>query len=274
MLRRKVISRTAALAEANARLSAEIGERAKAQAELDRALVAERELSELRSRFVALVSHEFRTPLGITMSAVELLRHYADRLPAEKLKELHNDIHGATLRMSALMEQVLVLGRVEAGKVPFNAVPINLEILGARLGDEIHSATNGRCRINFRAINDLAGARADEGLLRHILSNLISNAVKYSPEGTPVEFSIERGGDSAVFIVRDQGIGIPEVDQARLFEAFHRASNVGEAPGTGLGLLIVKRCVEMHRGNLTFRSSAGEGTTFVVSIPLFADSEE
>lgn len=274
MLRREVASRTAALGEANGRLSAEIEERAKAQAELDRALVAERELGDLRSRFVALVSHEFRTPLGITMSAVELLRHYADRLSPEKLKELHNDIHEATLRMSGLMEQVLVLGKVEAGKIPFNALPIDLPGLGAKLSDEVHSATNGRCRIEFRALNNLSGASADEGLLRHIFSNLISNAVKYSPEGKSVDFTIERVSDDAVFTVRDHGIGIPVADQARLFEAFHRASNVGETPGTGLGLLIVKRCVDMHRGAISFQSSNGQGTTFVVRIPLFAKHAE
>lgn len=269
MLRGQVASRTAELAEANNRLNVEIEERSKAQAELDRALAAERELGELKSRFVALVSHEFRTPLGITMSAVELLRHYGERLSPEKLKELHNDIHAATLRMSGLMEQVLVLGRVEAGKIPFNAVPVDLSSMAEKLVDEIHSATDARCRIEFRALNDLKGANADEGLLRHILSNLLSNAVKYSPDGKPVDFTIERQGDSAVFSVRDHGIGIPELDQARLFEAFHRAGNVGETPGTGLGLLIVKRCVDMHHGSISLHSSEGNGSTFTVSLPLY-----
>ena len=273
MLRQQVASRTADLAEANARLSAEIDERARAQVDLDRALAAERELGELKSRFVALVSHEFRTPLGITMSAVELLRHYADRLSPEKLGELHDDIHEATLRMSGLMEQVLLLGRVEEGKMQFNALPVDLVALGEKLSDEVYSATNARCRIDFRPVTDLSGALADEGLLRHIFSNLLSNAVKYSPEGQTVEFTIARDGDASVFTVRDFGIGIPVADQARLFEAFHRASNVGETPGTGLGLLIIKRCVDMHHGTVVFRSIEGEGTTFIVRLPLFAQPE-
>lgn len=269
-LRRRVAQRTAELARANAQLAAEVEERKRAQAELDRALASERELGELKSRFVSLVSHEFRTPLGITMSAVELLRHYSDRLPPEKLAELLNDIHGATLRMSGLMEQVLLLGRVEAGKVTFQSAPLDLRTLGGKFIDEMHSVTNGRCPIEFRAEGNLDGARGDEGLLRHIFSNLLSNAAKYSPNGAPVEFRVQREGDTALFVVRDRGIGIPLEDQPRLFEAFHRAGNVGETPGTGLGLLIVKRCVEMHHGAIAFDSRAGEGTTFTVRLPLFA----
>jgi signal transduction histidine kinase len=270
-LRRKVSARTAALAVVNARLTAEIEERKKAQADVDRALSAERELGELKTRFVSLVSHEFRTPLGITMSAVELLRHYGERLAPAKLNELHNDIHDATLRMSGLMEQVLVLGRVEAGKQPLHSAPLDLTGLGEKLVDEMRSATNARCRLNFRAENDVSGACADEGLLRHILSNLLSNAAKYSSPGSEVDLTVRREGADAVFTIRDHGIGIPVADQARLFEAFHRATNVGETPGTGLGLLIVKRCVDMHGGRVWFDSREGEGTTFFARLPVFAD---
>ena len=270
LLRRKVADRTAALGLANVQLAAEIDERKRAQADLDRALVNERELGELKSRFVSLVSHEFRTPLGITMSAVDLLRHYHERLTPEKVAELLTDIHSATLRMSGLMEQVLLLGRVEAGKIGFQAAPLDLALLGEKLTDEMLSATSRKCPVVFRAADDLNGAQGDEALLRHILSNLISNAVKYSPEGAPVEFTARRDGEDAVFVVRDRGIGIPLADQPRLFEAFNRASNVGEIPGTGLGLLIVKRCVEMHHGVLTFDSREGEETTFTVRLRLFA----
>jgi len=264
LLRRQVRARTAALA-------AEVEERKRAQVELDRALASERELGELKSRFVSLVSHEFRTPLGITMSAVELLRHYAERLSRAKLDELLADIHGATLRMSGMMEQVLLLGRVEAGKMAFTATPLDLAALAEKLADEVRSATQGRCLITLHAECDVTGSRGDEGLLRHIFSNLLSNAVKYSPEGSPVEFQIRRDASTALFMVRDHGLGIPAADQPRLFEAFHRAGNVGEIPGTGLGLLIVKRCVEMHHGTIAFDSSERTGTTFTVRLPLFSE---
>lgn len=239
-----------------------------------RELAAEREVSELKSRFVALVSHEFRTPLGITMSAVELLRNYADRLPPDKLKELLQDIYSATLRMSGLMEQVLLLGRVEAGKIGFQVAPIDLEVLGSKLVDETLSATSRRCPVKFRVEGDLNAAYGDESLLRHVFSNLLSNAVKYSPNNSEVEFTVRREGSDAIFSVRDRGIGIPEADRPRLFEAFHRASNVGQTQGTGLGLLIVRRCVELHRGTISFESQENQGTTFTVRLPLFVPPEE
>ena len=241
----------------------------RAQAEISRALEQERELNELKSRFVTMVSHEFRTPLGIIMSAIELMRHYDERLPKEQREELQQDIFSATRHMAGLMEQVLVLGRVEAGKLGCKAAPCDLGVLAGKLTDECLSATNRKCPVTWRAQGDLDGANADESLLRHIFSNLISNAVKYSSADSEVTFTVRREGNDAVFQVIDQGIGIPEADRARLFEAFHRCSNVGEIPGTGLGLVIVKRCVDLHGGSLDIDSEVGKGTTFTVRLPLF-----
>ncbi len=256
LTRRTVTLRTAQLAAANK--------------QLDVALSQEREIGELKSRFVSLVSHEFRTPLGVTMSAVELLRHYRERLPAEELDQLLGDIHSATLRMSGMMEQILLLGRAEAGKLAFQKAPLILSELTDKLRDETLSSTNRKCPIEYVVENDISGATGDEAILRHIFANLLSNAVKYSPPESPVQFRIHRKGDAAIFTIKDSGIGIPEKDQEHLFEAFHRAGNVGETTGTGLGLLIVKRCVELHHGTITVESAEGRGTTFVVTLPLFA----
>jgi len=162
-----------------------------------------------------------------------------------------------------------VLGRVEAGKLGCKAAPCDLGVLAGKLTDECLSATNRKCPVTWRAQGDLDGANADESLLRHIFSNLISNAVKYSSADSEVTFTVRREGNDAVFQVIDQGIGIPEADRARLFEAFHRCSNVGEIPGTGLGLVIVKRCVDLHGGSLDIDSEVGKGTTFTVRLPLF-----
>jgi signal transduction histidine kinase len=272
MLRR---SRTV-VREMNASLEKRVEERtaelASAKDDLARALSQERDLNELKTRFVSMVSHEFRTPLGVTMSAVELLRHYKERMPVEKHEELLEDIYSATLQMSGLMEQVLLLGRAEAGKLVWRPVPLDLPEFCSKLVDDGLSATQHRCPIAFTAEGDFSGALMDESLLRHIIGNLLSNAVKYSPEGSPVEFKLCREGDDAVFSVQDHGIGIPVADQARLFEAFHRASNVGETPGTGLGLLLVKRCVELHHGSMTVQSQEGVGTTFTVRLPLRKES--
>ena len=238
----------------------------------EKELQIERELNELKNRFVSMVSHEFRTPLGITMSAVELLRNHFELLDDAKRKELFDDIFSSTRHMAGLMEQMLVLGRVEAGKHAFRPAPINLGAFCHRLMDECLSATHRRCPIEVKLEGALDGAQADESLLRHIFSNLLSNAVKYSTAGQTVEFGVTRAGVNAVFTVRDGGIGIPEEDLPRLFQAFHRAANVGETPGTGLGLVIVKRCVELYGGAIEVRSKPGEGTTFVVTLPVFAAS--
>jgi|JI6StandDraft_1071083.scaffolds.fasta_scaffold12451_2 signal transduction histidine kinase len=263
----RVKTEVAALLEKN--VTQRTAELSKAQAELTRALDQERELGELKSRFVTMVSHEFRTPLGIIMSAIELMRHYDERLPQDQRLELQQDIFNATRLMASLMEQVLVLGRVEAGKVGCKTAPCDLDILACKITDESLSATNRKCPITWHPEEDLRGAMADESLLRHIFSNLIANAVKYSPEGSEVTFTARRDGNDAVFQIIDHGIGIPSADRARLFEAFHRCSNVGEIPGTGLGLVIVKRCVELHGGSLEIGSVVGEGSTFTVRLPLF-----
>ena len=134
--------------------------------------------------------------------------------------------------------------------------------------DEVRSTTDARCPIEFSTRDLPAAALADESLLRHILLNLLSNAVKYSPPGDPVMFRATRSGNSLVFVVRDEGIGIPEQDLPALFETFRRGSNVGQTPGTGLGLVIVKQSVELHRGTITVESSEGGGTTFTVEIPF------
>ena len=261
-----------AVRELNASLETRVSERtaelAAAKDELARALSQERELGELKSRFVSLVSHEFRTPLGITMSAVEVLRHFSGRITAEKHAELYEDIHAATLQMSGLMEQVLLLGKAEAGKVTCHPSRVDLPQLCERLVDEVRQATNHRCPVKLSADGSFDGAMMDESLVRHIVGNLLSNAVKYSPEGSPVEIHLLRQGDEAVLKVMDRGIGIPLADQSKLFEAFHRASNVGETPGTGLGLLLVKHCVEMHHGSIEMQSEEGVGTTFTVRLPV------
>ena len=269
-LQRQVSTRTTALAAANDALRAEVGVRERTQAELARALAQEREVGELKSRFVTMVSHEFRTPLGITMSAIELLRHHHDKLDDVQKSQLFDDIHRSTRGMGGLMEQVLVLGRVEAGTVGCRPTPVNLMTLAQKLTDESLSATNQRSPIHWQAMNDLSGAHADETLLRHIFSNLLSNAVKYSPPDTPVTFTCRREGDDAVFQVIDRGVGIPEEERPRLFEAFHRCTNVGDIPGTGLGLVIVKRCIDLHGGTLECGSAVNQGTTFTVRLPLFA----
>jgi PAS domain S-box-containing protein len=248
----------------------DITARKEAEAELTRALAREKELSELKSNFVSMVSHEFRTPLEIIISSADNLQRYHDRLPSEKRQQLLQSIHKAVRRMSGMMEEVLVLGRLETDRLTFSPAPIELSSFFQRLCDEIESATNRRCPIALHLEGSMEGASGDESLLRHIFTNLLSNAVKYSPTGQGVEFHVHRQGDQAICRVIDHGCGIPETDQKMLFQAFHRGSNVGQVPGTGLGLLIVRRCVELQGGDIHFASTEGQGAAFTVHLPLFA----
>ncbi len=236
----------------------------------ERELAGEREVRQMKDTFVSMVSHEFRTPLGIIQSSAQILDRYLDRLPSDQRREQVTSITRNVRRMAGLIDEVLVLGKVEAGQLRCVPAPADLPGLGRRLIDEVISATAGRCPIQFE-IEPMPMAQADEALLRHILTNLLSNAVKYSPGGQPVRFRITRKGPGAEFTIRDEGIGIPAADRASLFTAFHRGANVGQIPGTGLGLTIVKRCVELHGGELECESEEGRGTTFRVRLPLFPD---
>jgi len=247
----------------------DISQRKQAEAELLKTLAREMELSQLKGNFVSMVSHEFRTPLGIIQSSAELLRDFHQKMqPAERNEQLES-ISRNTRRMATMMEEILILSRLDAGKLDFQPTACDLNGFFRRMVDEVLSATNRRCRIDLSLTAIPAEGKADERLLGHIFANLLSNAVKYSEPGARVSFAVERDGADAVCMVQDQGIGIAAEDQEHLFQAFHRGVNVGTRPGTGLGLLVVKRCVELHRGNVQVVSTLGEGTTVIVRIPVF-----
>lgn len=247
----------------------DITERKKAEAELLRALAREKELGQLKTSFVSMISHEFRTPLGVIMSSAEILRDYLDRLePAEREQHLRS-IYKSTRRMADLMEEVLLIGRLESGKMDFQPRIVDLRAVGERIAREVATATGGVCPIRFKVVGETGEARVDERLVQHIFTNLLTNAVKYSEPGRNVEFTITRDRCNAIFRVRDVGIGIPEADQQWLFSAFHRGQNVGNRPGSGLGLSIVKRCVELHGATISVESKLGEGTMVTVQLLAF-----
>jgi PAS domain S-box-containing protein len=251
----------------------DITQRKTAEAELRKTLAREKELGQLRSSFVSMVSHEFRTPLGIIQSSAEILDDYLDRLNPQERREHLRSIQGNTRRMAALMEEVLLLGGFDAGKMEFRPAKLDFHALAARWIDEVHSATDSRCPIELVVHPSCRNMSADERLLRHIFSNLLTNAVKYSDAGKRVRFDIWREGLEMVGVVSDEGIGIPEVDREWLFNAFYRGGNVGNRHGTGLGLVIVKRCVELHRGAVSVESTVGQGTRVTVRLPVFAATE-
>lgn len=252
-------------------MALDITRRKQAEEEMQKALGREKELGELKSNFVSMVSHEFRTPLGIIQSSGELLRDFSAKMEADERAEQLESIIRNTRRMAGMMEEILVLSRLDAGKLQFEPATLDLNLFCRRVVDEVLSATSRRCPIEL-ALNGIpAEARADERLLGHIFTNLLSNAAKYSDSGALVTFSVQRNGNEAVCVVRDRGIGISEADQRELFNAFHRGANVGTRPGTGLGLLLVKRCAELHGGVVHLQSTLNQGTTVTVRFPAFGD---
>jgi PAS domain S-box-containing protein len=250
-------------------LAQDITQRKQAEVEMLKALARAKELSQLKSNFVSMVSHEFRTPLGIIQSSAELLRDFYQKMPPDDRNEQLESITRNTRRMAGMMEEILFLSRLDAGKLDFQPTKMDLNAFCRRVLDEVLSATNRRCRIELLVGRVPEDAEADERLLGHIFTNLLSNAAKYSEPGATVRFNVEPDGTEAVCTIQDQGIGIAEEDQRNLFKAFHRGGNVGTRPGTGLGLLLVKRCVDLHGGTVQLHSRIGEGTTVIVRLPLF-----
>ena len=246
-----------------------------AEAEIRKALEKEKELSELRASFVSIVSHEFRTPLTTIQSSAELLERYSDRLSEDKKHNHFIRIQSAVRRMTQLLDDVLTIGKAEAGKLQFDPKLMDLvafcgEIVESMqsFGTYQHTNASYQHTLTFATHGDCTNVQMDENLLEHILTNLLSNAIKYSPNGGTVQFDLICNQSSAVFRIQDSGIGIPIEDLETLFDSFGRASNVGTIQGTGLGLAIVKRCVDLHGGNIAIESTLGVGTTFTVTLPL------
>ena len=239
-----------------------------AEEEVRKALLKEQELSELKSRFLSTTSHEFRTPLTTVLSSSEMLERYWHKWSEEtQLTHLHR-IQNAVKQMTQMLHDVLTLSQAEAGKLEFNPEPLDLEQFCSELVEDLQLSDGERHIIDFESECQDVLAILDAKLLRHILTNLLTNALKYSPNGTTVRFSVICQEQEAIFQIQDQGIGIPKEDTKCLFDSFYRATNVGTIQGTGLGLAIVKQCVDIYKGKIAVDSVVGKGTTFTVTLPL------
>jgi PAS domain S-box-containing protein len=250
-----------------------ITDRKQAEAEIRNALEQERELRELKSRFISMASHEFRTPLATIMASSDLLKSFGHKLSEEKKIERLNKIQKEVNSMTQLLEDVLLIGKAESGYVEFNPTLLDVPTLCRDILDEVELTSDRHFftfEVTSREITEISPALVDEKLLRHILTNLLSNAVKYSPHGGKVSLLLQYDLASITFQIQDQGIGIPLADQGHLFEPFHRGSNAGSIAGTGLGLAIIKFAANLHGGSIQFVSTVGVGSTFTVSIPRAA----
>ncbi len=244
----------------------DVTERRQIEQDMRAALARERELSELKSRFVAVASHEFRTPLAAILSSIELLDDYGPRLPEGERKEIVGLIKDAVSRMNKMVEQVLLTSRLEAGSFSFEPKPRSVPELLVQVATEMDQAHPQASRIAMRCEGVEQARLVDGKLLGHILVNLLGNALKYSPPDSAVTCTATAEGEQLHLSVADCGIGIPPADLPRLFESFHRGTNVGNIQGTGIGLHIVKECVELHRGSIEVSSEPGQGATFQVRL--------
>ena len=245
----KVKKRTAELCAANERL---------------------RELSSLKSRFVSMVCHEFRNPMNNIALSVSSLNRYDEQLSQAQKNQYLLDIKENVERMAQMIDDILVLGKLEAKRLCLNPEPLNLVDFCRNLLSELASEKN---QLEFTGRHKPLIAKLDQTLLRSILTNILSNAIRYTLNGKSICLSLFRHKDQAVFVVKDSGLGIPPEDYPHLFEPFHRGKNVSNIPGTGLGLSIVKQFVDFQQGDIQVKSQLGEGTTFKVMLPLSLPTE-
>ncbi|NET37634.1 MAG: HAMP domain-containing histidine kinase [Cyanothece sp. SIO1E1] len=249
-----------------------IKESKQAEDEIRHALQEQREINELKSRFVSMVSHELRTPLTMIRTATEIIERFGHAATQERKEEYFQQIRAAIRNMNQLLEDVLMIGKTEAGQLEFSPTQVNLEAFCREIVAEIRLGIGAGYTIAFNIQGEYRHACVDKKLLRSILTNLLSNAIKYSHLGSIVEFDLLFLEHVAVFEIRDHGIGIPTEDQPYLFKLFHRAKNVDTIRGTGLGLAIVKQCLTQHQGQITFTSEVNVGTSFKVTLPLSCQS--
>ena len=267
-LEKKVEMRTEALNNTILKLEKEVNERKKAEEEVRRSLERERELNELKSRFVSIASHEFRTPLSAVLSSAALIKQYVDRTEPEKIGKHIHRIKASVNQLTGILNDFLSLGKLEEGKVDVVYEPINAKDFLAEINEEVSGMLKEGQKLIVNCNLKNNEFQADSRILRNILFNLITNASKYSDINKPIYIDCLEHEDYFSFDVRDEGIGIPEEDHKYMFDRFFRASNAGNVQGTGLGLNIVKRYLDLLEGSITFTSKYGEGTTFNVRIPL------
>ena len=273
-LEKKVSTRTEELRKsvdelknANQSLQEQIIERKKAEEEVYKALERERELNELKTKFVSIASHEFRTPLSTVLSSVSLVSQYKDRGDLGKIDKHIQRIKSSVNHLTSILNDFLSLGKLEEGKTDVNHESIDLQYFFTEIQEETKSTL--REGQNLIIINKLEKKTitSDKRILRNILFNLITNASKYSEEGRKIYLKLQMLNGEFMLEIRDEGFGIPKNEQKHLFERFFRASNVSNIQGTGLGLNIVKRYVDLLEGKITFISEEGKGSTFTIIIP-------
>jgi signal transduction histidine kinase len=255
-LEEKVKLRTAELYEANK--------------DLTKALAKEREINELKSRIVLNVSHGFKTPLTSILSSAQLLQIYAekDHPFKQKIAKHASKIENSVRALNNLLTSVLFFGKADENKMVYRPKKVFTHAFVKELMDTAKAGIENNVTIKVEQINLPKTVTTDEEMLYQIFENLLSNAVKYSKDKQEVSFKLEYIDHKLVGTIKDHGIGIPKLEQDKLFDRFFRAKNVGIVEGSGLGLSIAKKCLEVLEGEITFVSDTDKGTTVTVAIPV------
>ncbi|GHB71592.1 sensor histidine kinase [Persicitalea jodogahamensis] len=264
-LETRVEQRTRELAETLLKLE-------ESQKEALRALEKERELNDMKSQFVTIASHEFRTPLATILSSASLIGRYVSREEDEKRQKHVQRIKSAVNNLTGILNDFLSIGKLEEGHMHSVPMQVDLPVFCLELLEEM----KGICKIGQRIDYQHQGAAEtwlDQHLVHNVLINLLSNAIKYSAQQTEIHLHTRVEDGNVFFTIKDQGIGIPVSDQPHVFNRFFRAHNAGNAQGTGLGLNIVKKYIDLMNGEISFESAPDTGTTFIVRLPTVSPTE-
>jgi len=239
-----------------------------AKEEVSQSLEKEKELGQLKSRFVSMASHEFRTPLSAIQLSASLIDKYAQPFDNPNIGKHVKRIKNAVGNLTTILNDFLSLEKLEAGKVEPSFASFDVVKLSEEITEEMQVIAKENQNIIYQHTGTTSNIHLDGNLLKNCIINLIGNAIKYSGENTFIEFNTEVTENDCIVTIKDNGIGIPEADQKHLFEAFFRAHNTGNIPGTGLGLNIVGRYVNLMNGKIDFESNVNKGTTFILTFAI------
>jgi two-component system, LuxR family, sensor kinase FixL len=252
------------------KITRDITEQKKAEDDILGTLKREKELNEMKSRFVTLASHEFKTPLSVILSSVSLIEKYPGTDQQDKRLKHIQRIKSNVNNLKQILNDFLSLEKLEVGIVKNSPVPTNLSDLVSETIQDMETSLEEGQHVHLHTTGAPRPILIDQQLLRNVLNNLLSNAIKYSPENTDIDCTLSYQGPAVEIHIKDQGIGIPPEEQAQLFERFFRASNSAGISGTGLGLSIVKKYLDLMDGQIRLNSTAGQGSTFIVILPALS----
>lgn len=232
--------------------------------DLMQALSTEQELSKLKTNLYSVASHEFKTPLAVIQANIEMIRvKQSPKMIEAALDTMEEEVD----QLNMMIGDMLELKKLTAGRRNFNAQKLDLTKIAAELQKALNAKRQKAVEIKLQEFGQPQEIKADYSLIRYIISNLLTNAQKFSPENADIDLNLHYGAEEVKIEVVDRGIGIPEDEQGSIFQSFYRAKNVGNVSGTGVGLSIAAEFVKLHRGKIDVDSKPGEGSTFIVTIP-------